>query len=468
MDAKKAGAFVVSSGITFVLGMLIGRSPAPEQIPLEAIRPVIEPPKTEMISEVIFQPTSIAPAAAVSPDGNIDQLFTEISSENFGRLARQAADSPDTMENEALLRVLISKWAGQDPVAALEFAQGMDRSDLLFEALNKMGAARGDEALIWLEKNIGDIGRRRYLALSVYQGMAKADAAGTVAKVEKMTAGPERDEILSVVMDQWARQDINAVFNWIETAELNPQLHNIYNYAMGHYIEKSPAQAAALVAEMQPCEMKAGFASQTGRKLAQEDVNGALTWALTLDEAAQKQALLSVIDTWASGPEGGDALAYIMANPEYPNYAELFSAAAVSLSYNDPDALLASMDSMSAQDQLVAAERLAIAFSATNPARCDQWLDTLESGPVRDSALKQTLGTYLYSNVSRAFELSQTLSDEAVREDYTQQVIESWITVDQAKAESALNSSAVLTEQQKRAILERVYSKVKPNDYLLP
>lgn len=65
---------------------------------------------------------------------------------------------------------------------------------------------------------------------------------------------------------------------------------------MGNYIEQieqEPQDAALLVSQMEPSESRVSFASQIAIKLAEQDVDNALTWANDLDHESKKYALIS-------------------------------------------------------------------------------------------------------------------------------------------------------------------------------
>lgn len=396
-------------------------------------------------------------------------IFKSFNTREFQTLSKEALASSDDVENDALLLVLVSEWAKKDPQAALAFAnETPNRSDLVFEALNQLAQQNPDEALDWISQNATDSSQRQYLLRAAYRGMATVDPEGAVAQIEQMSAGSQRDQLLSLTLNEWAKQDINAAFDWIELAEATPQLKHIYNEVMGRYIDQDPEQAATVISAMNSGDNKLSFASQIATKLAEKDVNYALDWLQTLDGNEKKYALLGVVDRWAAGPNGEEALDYVLQNSTDPNHKELFSMVAMKLARKNPDKLVDSFDNMSESEQMIAAQQLASVYSINDPERGMEWIESLATGAVRDEALKSTLSSYMYSNVSQAFELSETISNSSLRTKQMREVLATWFPVNQAAAEQALYASSVLTTEEKQALLNQIQANFKTDDYVLP
>jgi len=463
MIVRYKGVIVVfiGMGIAFTAGLLTGDSSVPEVE--QCVDPVPSPVVQEREGDFLRE--KIAPASVPAVEG--DSLFANLDSQDFQRLAERAAASSDVLQNQSMLRVLVGEWAMDDPEAALAYAARMNRDDLIRVGLLQMARSNGVAALGWLQSNVSDVARRRYLQLSVYQGMAGSNPKQALALAENIPQGPERDEALSIVVDEWSKQDIDSVFDWIKTAEITPQFSSIYTSVMMRYMDENPEAGAALLTAMLPCELKTTLAAQSARALADSDVTGALVWALGLDAGAQKNAVLNIIDVWSSGDQFPEALEYVLSNPKYEHYNELFEAAVINLSYNHEEDLMRAMETMKDADRLVATERLAVALSTTDFPQCDQWISSLPIGQQRDVALKNAFDTYCNSDVSQAYYLAETEENEQIRVDLIQRALTVWADVNPEAAEQALQNSTVLSEVQKSRLLEQIKG-VTLTDYLLP
>ncbi|CAA6689757.1 MULTISPECIES: hypothetical protein [unclassified Lentimonas] len=450
---------IIAAGI-FSLGIIVGRSTGPN----------IQESKEHVlnVSSKNDEPQT-QDAQAWSPSISSASLFDDINTNDLQTLAQQAQASADDLENDALLLVLISEWAKKDPYAALAYASELpNRGDLVYVGLRKLAQKSPDGALDWISRNAMNAGERQYFLRAAYTGMALSDPAGTVARVEQIPASAQRDQLLSLTLNEWAKQDIHAAFDWLETTELNPQFTHIYNEVMGQYIEQDLEQAAALVSQMLSGDNKLSFASQVATQLAEKDVNQALEWLQTIDGNERKYALLGVMDRWASGAEGAEALNYLLQNSGEPNHQELFSMVAMKLARKDPETLTDEFNNMNESEQMITAQQLAAAYSINDPEVGIEWIQSLAAGSVRDEALKSTLASYKYSNVSQAFDLSETISNPALRTRQMREVLATWIPVNQEAAIQALDASSSLTADEKQAMLNQVTVNLKVDDYALP
>jgi hypothetical protein len=462
---------IAIAGGVFFAGIVLGRVSSParheQEQKSEAVVTTIKAKPGIKRSHVA--PATLArpsmPAVTIIPGGS---LFDGVEVHELESLARAAALSTDDIENESLLRVLVSEWAKRDPVAAITFAQGIERTDLMYDALRQMAKQNAGDALCWIEQHVKLADRKRYLEVAVFQGLAKTDPKAAVSFVEQIPPGAQRDRLLSVTVRQWAEQDIHAVFDWLETAEQTPQFASMYTEVMGDYIEQDAVQAASLVAEMESCENKLCLAPQVACKLAEQDVDHALEWVQELAGDEKKYSLMGVLDRWASGPDGKEALIYILEHSDEHEYQDLLATVAVKMSLNHPEELEAAFESMSASDQIVAAEQLAAVYSRDDSDKCNEWLASLDAGPVRDSAVERALQTFTSSDVSMAFSLSESISSDSLRKTQIREVMTTWIPVDYQSAELALNESSALSAAEKEDLLSQIYKKLNLNDYVLP
>ncbi|CAA6679386.1 MULTISPECIES: hypothetical protein [unclassified Lentimonas] len=468
MKTKNSWVIAIAASM-FTAGIIVGRITLPVSDDRESTNEGLAASEQSLTgtshgAEGVLSPRSSVPVGVTALGTS---LFDAVPVGDFERMARTAAASSSAVDNQSLLRVLISEWAKKDPLSAVMYAQEVNRTDLVYESLHQMAQQNPDEAFSWIERNKSVDGDSRYLTMAVFQGIAQADPVDAVARVEQMPIGSQRDELLSITVNQWAQQDVYAAFDWLETAEMTPQFPYLYNQMMGSYIEQDPFQAAALISDMEPCENKRNFVSQVACKIAERDVDYALEWVQALDGEDKTYALQGVMDRWSS-TNATAALGYIMNHQEAPDYQSLFTTVAMNMAHKDPEALAGAFETMDEWGQITAGEQLAAAYSLNDPNRGIEWLKSLKPGAIQDAALGKALETYKNSNVPLAFTLSETISSESLRKEQIRQVMSVWVPVDQLAAEQALQASAALSSTEKEALLNEVYSSLKLNDYLLP
>lgn len=408
--------------------------------------------------------------AARSSDGEpaFSSVLRGLSHDDFESLAISALDSGNDIDGSAFLEVLITAWAQKDPEGALAFASKNDRPGLMFLALRELGAVDSEAALSWIKGNVKDLTAHGHLMVGVFQGVAKLNPEEAIQRIGDLSPGPQRDQILSVTIDEWAKNDIDSVFSWLEKAEYSQQTPYLYDQAVNRYIMSSPIDASALVSDMENGVEKSNFASNVAYQLAQLDPEHAVKWANSLSGEQKEFALNGLLENWAGKKEGaGEALDFILNNKDESNYEELFTKVTMKLSQSDPTELEQRLPSLSENEKELAAVQLAQVYSANVPEKAAQWLDTLDEGPVRDAALTSALNSFRNTDITRAFTLAETFSNAHTRTQEIQKVMHEWLGSDQAAAEKALQATSTISEDQKRIMLESLYRRVKPRNKLI-
>ena len=396
------------------------------------------------------------------------KLFHNVGGSDFEKLALLALESKDELNRGAFLHVLFSEWARKEPMGALAFAQEHNRTDLVYEGLRQLGEVDAQGAFQWISENVKNVTAHGHLASAVFRGLVAVDPELAVSEAENFASGPQRDQLLFMTVDEWAKHDIQAVFSWLETKTLSPLISGIHEQVIGRYIDESPQEASQLIDSMPDGESKANYASRAIFQLAKEDIQSAISWTESMEGDTRNFALMGLVEQWAAGEDGMQALDYITDNVSSSNRDEIMTMAAMKLSQNNPEGLKQSLSSMSENDQLIAAKQLAQVYSVAMPEKSDEWLASLADGPVRDAAIKSSLNAYRNSDISKAFDLSATISNESERVNEVKQVMLEWIPLDQETAVRALEDIRSISRQEKEAMLEQIYQRVEIREYLLP
>ncbi|MEO0793748.1 MAG: hypothetical protein AAFX93_01220 [Verrucomicrobiota bacterium] len=456
---------LLSLVVALAFGVLLGwiAKPTPSTENVEPSAPIVSPEQSAQA------PISSNTETLVSGTTDIDRLFEDLGSNDLAALAREASQSSNALESEALLRVLISEWSKTDPLAALQFSMGLGRNDLMQVALKEMGAERSSEAFDWLENNIVDPSLKGYLIMSVYQGMAQSSPIAAMELAETLPPGIDRDSVMHVVIDEWAKQDVAQVFDWLESADLGSGLQEFYRGAMNRYIQETPQLASDLIADMTACPMKTEFASLAARALANTSPDKALEWASSLDHEAGQGALASILVAWSDGSSPQRTLDFLATREESDRVGrDTASAVFTSLANNHPDLLMGQVNDLSYNEQLLATEKLAVVIGVTDPGKLDVWMSTLSAGEMRDVAIQYSLPNYIGRDAKQAFELSESIQNLDLRVRMIERVMQDWSSWDYPSAQQALMSSSFVTDRDKTALLSRVSQDLQVNDILLP
>jgi|GEM_PF-6809193 len=451
---------IVFSG---VVGTILGRFTAPSKSLTSSLE------RNRGKEEQAHKSSQTRSILAGSDANNLKaNLFKNISPSEFEDLAIAALESKDEVNSNALLHVIFSEWAKNDPEQALLFAGEHNRTDLLYEGLKEFGKVDADTALKWIAENIKDVTAHGEFTAAVFRGLVAVDPALAVSQAENFQNGPQRDRLLFMTIDEWSKHDIESVFDWLEEREVTPLISGIHEQVIGRYIDASPQKASELIANMPDGEGKANYASRLAFQLASEDIQSALSWTESMEGSAKNFALMGLVEQWASGEGGIQALDYVTNSASGGNRDELMNMAAMKLSQSDPEGLEKSLANMNENDQLIAASHLAQVYSIAMPDKSDEWLASLEAGPVRDIAIESSLNAYRHTNISKAFELSESISDDSTRAREIQQVMLEWIPINQRAAVEELQASSSISEREKEEMLEQIYNRVEIREHLLP
>ena len=458
--------YVIPSVILFAVGIVLGRLTVPEKT---SANQDISSKRSGLTSENSgFQNQDNISSARTRVGGEIFSMaFSKKSHKDLAQMARLAADSADDIDNSSLLQALISEWAKQDPIAALAFAKEQDRSDLLFIGLRSLGASDYEGAMDWLQNNVTDLTMHGHLLAGIFQGVAKTDPSRAVEMANQLTNAFHKDQILSVTLDEWAKQDINGVFEWLETTEFSQQFPHHYDQVITRYINDSPREAADLVNKMEAGTSKANFALNLAYELAKEDTSEAIKWAESLTGSEKGFAIQGALESWASQEAGMEALDYAIQQNEATDYESIIGKVMMQLTKSNPEKLQQRLSSLPKKEQGIAAQHLSRLYSVNNPETALTWIDSIESPDTRDAAIVGGLINFKHHDISQAFSLSKTISNNNTRLQKVESVIREWYENDAAVAEQALYDAVEITQQEKDKIKNSVLNQVQPRNYFL-
>ncbi len=458
---RKAFGIGFSVIVSFLAGMLsgkLGSSKLPSEIANQAI------------SSKTVRETKDANLSSPSTKGGgpAELIFRNVTNQQYKEMILKAMASTDPNENASLLQVLFSEWAKKDTLAALAFAKENNKDTFMQLALHYMAKEKPEEAIAWAKENSANADQLHYFSLGIYAAMAEVNPVRTVAYLEKLPAGLYKYQYLADAADAWAQQDIKSAFKWIEKITLTPETNYIYTKVMTRFIEQSPREAASLIAAMESGENKVGFASNVASHLANEDIDYALKWVDGLVDNEKRYAMQSLMQVWASGPNGLKALDYALNHMNEPFSDQIFLAVASNLPSRNSKELVRAFSRMNETQQITAAEQLASYYIMNDPGQYHAWIADFEPSKVRDSAISSAINIYKKSNVKEAFKLGITTFDSDLRVRHLAQVMGEWMSVDPAVAEKTLAGTAMLSAEEKKMIMESASSLSKTIDYVVP
>ena len=184
--------------------------------------------------------------------------------------------SPGLMGNASLWSSTASSMAGEDPAAALTWAQGLESP-----------------------------AARRQSIQSVLQNWANEDPAAAIAHARALNDPELTKDALPSIFQNWANQDADAVLAWAETATGAEREAALLQGTLAK-ADNDPVASAAAVGAMlaaqageKPSSALNDAVSQVAGSWFRQDIGQATAWAMQLPAgSAQESAVSTITQNW--------------------------------------------------------------------------------------------------------------------------------------------------------------------------
>lgn len=403
----------------------------------------------------------------------LTDLFATVDGREFRGLLREVNNGQDFEYTRAVSRVLLTEWAHRDPEDALEYVTGLEagaaRSDMLAIALKAYASANGADALTWAEQHLEDQVTAPYLLGAIYAGLAAhGNPRDVIDQAQQLPAGPSRNQAVEAVIGEWARQDMNAVFDWIEVQPLSEDLFGVYRSVMFDYINQHPDVAPHVIRQMRDSDLKGQLAESYTRLVAgRADIESALQWAESIEsEQTRHNATWIALDTWSQNEPQG-ALDYALEYYQAPEYSGLLRQMSENLARTNPPELANKLDAYPVASQVDCGQLVAQYWFQQDPAAAERWLESLSDGAVRQGAVAVAVDQYINNAPQKAYEIAESMTDEQTYWPQITKVVGQWYRVDPEAALAAVSGSYRLDAKQKAALVEQL-APGEVVDILLP
>lgn len=378
-------------------GYLQGPDGAPASLApdvAEQARRIPNPSKRPPATVASPAATAITAGPAVSVQGKASPA---VSTNDIMRELERIATLPWTPASEQQLQSVVSKWAAADPLAALQYAQGIEsrrvRSALLAGVFATWAKTDVNGAFSWMMANRESDPTTFSAGLRpVFSALAAASMDNAMRMALEISPGGDRMSALRIVVDQASRNGA------------------------------APALVSYLQSLQTPGERQ-NYASMLAQSWAVYDPQQAAQWAMTLNDPKLRNATMnSAVGVWA-----GD-------NPT--------AAAAWVLSLNDTEL----------RSREIA--QVTQSWARYDPIKAADWLLAQHPpSPTLDPAIQSLVGTVMKSNPEGAVMWAATISDPRVRNNTIVNASREWMRTDPARASSYI-MNAPLTPVQKNRLLQ--------------
>jgi hypothetical protein len=240
--------------------------------------------------------TDVSPAAPKnSMQGTLKIVKTEPKQESISDQILRLLASSDAAEQGKAYKELLRDWVRRDPRAAAEFAQSPEAAkwhdSLMVVVAQTWTDMDVNASEAWASQLANPTERSMVLGYVAFEE-ANLDPARSAQVLNDNGLNDDRRTIIvQNLAVQWASQDLNPLYSWIDTQPASAQKDNWYQRVAFAQAENDPAQAAQMVAaKMSPGPAQEDAALYILRLWARQDMDGAAQWASGFPSGLQERA----------------------------------------------------------------------------------------------------------------------------------------------------------------------------------
>ncbi|WP_016953874.1 hypothetical protein [Catenovulum agarivorans] len=218
---------------------------------------------------------------------------------------------------------LYKAWAALDLNSALVhlMAQPAEVSSyLIYDVISAASADNLNSVLNWLDSQTLEESVKSDLLISAYVGASEHNQASILALAENLSDANLKTQIMDSILVNWAQVEYTAVLEWIEGRERSNMYYSVINKLILNLLEQQPAEALYYLELMPQNPQKTILIARYAHTVAKQDLNSALTWAITLNEPIERAAALnSILDLAVAEPQNHQFAWQLALNEAEPN-----------------------------------------------------------------------------------------------------------------------------------------------------
>ncbi|WP_370979937.1 hypothetical protein [Agaribacterium sp. ZY112] len=381
------------------------------------------------------------------------------SAKQIKKQITQLNKAPNNSLNDSILNISIAEWAQVSPEEALQHLltlNNQEQQKLIPVLMAVAGQNKNNFIENWLQQN-KQHKQHAYWAQAYYHSYAHSAPEAALQSLNEHYSADERGDLLSSIIDAWAKLNIDATLNWLDQQQTNTLTQELYNRAINQYIQQDPSSAALLVTKLNASDNKNQLISATANALAQQDIYGALDWAETLQGNERAIALSTVMNDWASQGIPEAALDYVLADNNLQSNSDVLVATVSNIANHDHYLLIERLSEFNESNKVIVVQEIANAFMRQDHVNdFELWYQNLSNGAQREAASVAAINANLRKRPQLAFKYAENVISSQSRKNYLAQAAKSWANESPAQARIAIETTNVLNPEQKQSILKQL------------
>ncbi len=254
----------------------------------------------------------------------------------------------------------------------------------------------------------------------------------------------------SLIASEWAKQDPQGAMAWASSLTGDDKTRAMTS-VIRELAMTDPKKAAEMAGSIDASERGDAYAS-IAQRWGASNFADAESWIRTLPADQQAAAMASAINGLSQeNPEL--ALTKIASMPDGDEKNRAMRDTLGNLSRTNPEAALTELAKQDAELQRRTIDNIIPNLAAKNNAAAVQYINTLQAGDVRDSAVSSYVMSDRKSEPSSLMAMAETITDERDRERTMGVAAMKWMREDSTAARSYIESSTIISDNAKQRML---------------
>jgi len=204
---------------------------------------------------------------------------------------------------ERCYALLFQRWAGANPVQAIEQREQIPGHDADAKTLSAIMTAWVDQApdvaWNWVKAQPDSEARDQAMEFCIGE-QAKMDVPKALALAESLPPGPRRTTVIAGLFKDWAGKDLEAATTACQQLPEGMAKERAWKVVLSRRIEKNPASAAEFVTNLPAGDFRQVAMADLCQRWADTDAPAVMAWASSLSSEAERIAAFDqVVANWA-------------------------------------------------------------------------------------------------------------------------------------------------------------------------
>lgn len=264
-------------------------------------------------------------------------------------------------------------------------------------------------------------------------------------------------DIPSTLAREWAQRDLNAALNWVNTLPVADQ-HNARTAIIAD-LAKSNINSALEQWNKLPESERSKASSKLAQTWALQDPTAAMAWINSLPEKDRFMPQISALQSMSLKDIDQTAL-YVNQLGSQNQKDDAIRQIGFNLASKNPQAAIdwiSAVNNPKATESFIPAIASQLTFS--NPTKAVSWIESLPSGSSRDQAVMSYAHNAPVSKSQQTLDMLGSITNVEQRNGVINHTVSQWMRSEPDKAKAWLQSSNLVTPEQRDALLKQVNMK---------